>query len=206
MLICGLDEAGRGSVLGPLVVACAVYDSNTKNNAQDSKKLSQNAREAMYDTVLSEAKEVVFVELSAKGITDLQCAGLTLNEIEVELFAEAINMLTTRPDHVFLDAADVIPKRFATNIRQLIDKPIAEWTSEHRADDTYPVVGAASIVAKVHRDAAMKRISEKYNCDLGKGYPSEKKTRDWLSNIAPDFAPEVRTQWATVKNILSLHK
>src|SRR3990167_5260986 len=108
MLIAGVDEAGRGSVVGPLIVACTVFDSEILKSipVNDSKQLSKKKRETLNTQIYKLATEITICVISAKEITELQSSH-TLNEIEVDAFAAVLNQWKSKPDEGYLDAADV---------------------------------------------------------------------------------------------------
>ena len=150
---CGIDEAGRGPVVGPLVVAGVAGDDVEVFRAlgcRDSKKVTPDRRRAI-DRELRKATGVrVAVRVVQPPQLDAAMARDTLNVLEMTLFREIALELGAR--HVFADAADVRADRFARQLAEALP-PGVQVTAEHRADDTYPIVGAASIVAKVARDA-----------------------------------------------------
>jgi ribonuclease HII len=111
----------------------------------------------------------------------------------------------------YVDAADVNAARFGTNLKAQYAKKYPEKAnelsvvSEHQADATYPVVSAASIVAKVRRDELIKELGKKIGIDFGSGYPSDPKTQRFLEDWSRehDTLPEfVRHSWKTAENVL----
>ena len=127
---------------------------------------------------------------------------MTMNEIMVTCFAKVLGEL--RPDHAFVDAADVIANRFGEKIRMKYPGEIM-ITSEHKADVKYPIVSAASILAKVQRDWLLQQLEDELGMEIGSGYPADPKTirflEQWVKdhNSLPSFA---RSSWETSKNIL----
>jgi ribonuclease HII len=108
-----------------------------------------------------------------------------------------------KPDTVYVDAADRLTDRFAEHIQEnLTFNP--KIVSEHKADLKYPIVSAASIIAKVERDKAICQLQQKHG-NIGCGYPSDPKTikflEDWTRKFGtyPDF---VRKSWKTAKRIM----
>ncbi len=134
---------------------------------------------------------------------------MTMNEIMVVCFSKVLEQL--KPDLLYADAADVNEERFATNIRKQYSKTNPEHAKEieiismHQADATYPVVSAASIIAKVRRDELIEELKKEWGLDFGSGYPSDPKTRGFLLNWGKEHSgkfPEiVRQSWQTVENI-----
>jgi len=131
---------------------------------------------------------------------------MTLNEIEVYAFIKVIKKL--KPDVCYVDAVDVNEKRFETNILSgLTYKPII--VSKHKADDIYPVVSAASILAKTARDEEVKKIAQelekKLNLPLGSGYPADPITMKFFNSWFEKYKklpPYTRHSWDTSKRIL----
>jgi ribonuclease HII len=206
LMISGIDEAGKGPVLGPMCVAGVLMD-DTANGAllklgvKDSKQLAPKKREVLDGDIKKIAAKYFVLEVSAFQIDELRKI-MTMNEIMVVCYAKVLEEL--RPDHAFVDAADVIAQRFGENIKKKYMREIT-ITSEHEADVRYPIVSAASILAKVQRDMLVKELGEKIGADIGSGYPSDPKTILFLENWVnehgslPDFA---RSSWETSRRIL----
>lgn len=203
----GIDEAGRGPVFGPLVVA-AVRSTNTAiltdMEVRDSKKIPAARRERMARLIRDEPTcKHVIITRSAEEIDELR-KNQTLNEIEVEMFREAFVALDDAKTRWFLDAADVDEERFGRLV-----SPEKTVVSKHGADDKYVVVGAASIIAKVARDDAMKmlqrRLERKLPYNVGSGYPSDPSTKSFLAAYVEKFGefPEgTRKSWKTAQRLL----
>lgn len=199
MLVLGLDEAGRGPVLGPLVLGAVAIEAARLEalaalGVADSKRLSRARREALLPQIARLAR----VETLA-----LEPAELEGNLTEVELKGLVRLVRAIGPDAVYLDAPvppAAIPA-FLARLRAALDEPVA-LVAENRAEARYPVVAAASIVAKVARDRAMRALQACYG-DIGWGYPAEPKTRAFLRRclIEGRWPPCVRTRWATVQRL-----
>ena len=136
-------------------------------------------------------------------IDNMRNSGINLNKIELIKFAEIISFL--EPDKVYVDSPDVKPKRFSKEISKIVGKGI-EIVSEHKADEKYPVVSAASIIAKVTRDAEIEKIKKKYG-DVGPGYQSNPITIKWLDDwlkTHKEFPDKVvRKTWQTAKDAMA---
>ena len=175
MQICGVDEAGRGSMLGPLVVA-GITISRTKINllkklgVRDSKKLSPTARERLYKKIIEVVDDYYVVRIPPK-IIDKSVSTHSLNHLEAKYMAKVISKLS--PSTAFVDSCDVNSKRFGKEISKLTTN--TKIRSYHHADSKFITVSAASILAKVSRDRAIARLAKKY--DVGSGYPSDPKTK-----------------------------
>jgi len=203
MLICGVDEAGRGCVLGSLIVCAVVFEDDELNiQVADSKKLSPKRRQILSENITSKAKDISIFELTANDINNYHKKGLTLNEMEVIAFTNCLNNLKVVPDKIYLDAADVSEKRFQDNVlkgytnndKGYNNSETKVFIAKHKADANIPVVSAASIIAKVRRDSIMRSIG-----DIS-GY-SDKKTIEWLVQYYKknnEFPKEARTFWKTL--------
>jgi ribonuclease HII len=205
-MIAGIDEAGKGPVLGPMCV-CGVLIDEGKLDAlgrlgvRDSKKLTAKQRGEISWGIKKLADKYFILEVSAAQIDELRKV-MTMNEIMVVCYVKVLEKL--KPTHAFVDAADVNAGRFGDNIKKKYGGSI-EITSEHRADDKYPIVAAASILAKVKRDELVKDIGKKAGVSIGSGYPSDPKTimflEKWVAEHGklPEFA---RSSWETSRRIL----
>jgi ribonuclease HII len=206
-MFCGVDEAGRGPVMGPLVVAAVLVKSDRalkKLQVKDSKLLTRQKREELAPQIMELARVEVTI-ITADEI-DRFMAWDTLNMLEVKHFAALIELL--RPDRAYVDAADVVEARFGQNIQdRLTCRP--ELISQHKADVKYPVVSAASIIAKVFRDRAMDEIQGQLGQDIGSGYAHDEVTlrfmRRWLEEKG-ELPPHTRHCWKTAKTLYSLSK
>jgi ribonuclease HII len=201
-VICGVDEAGKGAVLGPLVVAAVACRSEEEAGAvgaRDSKTLSPIRREEIYAEILARFR-IATRMLSPEKIDARPT--LSLNTCIARLHAEVVAELA--PDLAILDACDVDAKRYRRTVAGFLPKP-CRLVSEHEADRTHPVVGAASIVAKVLRDRAIAGLARKHG-EIGSGYPSDPVTIAWLRDYLehrkapPPFA---RASWATVRDLVN---
>lgn len=205
-MIAGIDEAGKGPVLGPMCVAGVMMDEKkldalSKIGVKDSKQLTAKKREALAVEIRKLADKYYILEVSPAQIDELRKI-MTMNEIMVVCYAKVLDEL--KPDRAFVDAADVIAARFGENIKKKYCHEI-EITSEHNADEKYPIVSAASILAKVQRDALVKALEKNIGVEIGSGYPADPKTIKFLENwirehgTLPDFA---RSSWETSKKMV----
>lgn len=199
-MLCGIDEAGRGPVLGDLVIAgvlCAEGDVDylREIGVKDSKQLSPRRRGALFGLITARFRYHA-IRVSPRELDARVEAGISLNELEGRKFGEIINALG--PEKAYVDCADVVPENFARHIRKVLARPCA-LVVEHRADVTYPLVSAASIVAKVLRDEGIARLRERYG-EIGSGYPSDPKTQAFLRRWSREEGPYpefVRRSWKT---------
>lgn len=200
--IAGIDEAGRGPVMGPLVAAAVRVDDDAElqgMDLRDSKRVPADDRPALARRI-QERFEVTVRTVAAATIDARREQG-SLNEVERDLFVELIDAAAA--DRVYVDAADVDADRFARTL-QARAGPV-EVVAEHGADDRYPVVSAASIVAKVERDRRMDAISEELGFDAGSGYPSDPVTVSFLEQWVDahgELPPYTRSSWRSARRIL----
>ena len=206
MIICGVDDAGRGSVLGPLVIAgISVKRTKIKRlseiGVKDSKQLSPNAREMLYKKIIAIVDNYYVARISPK-IIDQSVRKNQLNHLEAKYMAKVISKL--RPDSSYVDSCDVNPARFGKEISKLANS--GKIYSRHHADSRFVIVSAASIVAKVNRDRAIEKLRKNY--DLGSGYPSDSKTMKFIKKWMLDHheIPKfVRKSWKPVKVMMKLN-
>ena len=209
----GVDEAGRGPAIGPLVVSALNIPERDRSvlrdlGVDDSKSMSKKNRNQLYKEILSHTKSlgwtIGLVICDARRIDEWMDDG-NLNSLEVLLFSEAIGGAAEPGENleIFLDACDVDADRFG----RMVSKTLGDgWHdckiySEHKMDSRDEVVAAASIIAKVTRDSAMEELSHELNIDLGSGYPSDPKTKEALEILCEKevLADCIRRKWANVK-------
>ncbi len=210
-LIAGVDDAGRGPIIGPLVIAAVLIPDDAQQElramgVRDSKLLTPESRTKLDAKIRSFATKITFVEAQPNEIDDFVLHGgrlRRLNFLEARMMAQVIGQL--EPEEAFVDASDVNEARYAENIREFLPVNLKgiKIFSEHHADRTYPVVSASSIIAKVRRDAAIEDLRSRYG-DFGSGYMTDPKTmaflREWRRTHA-DYPPIVRQSWKTIKEI-----
>ena len=203
-LILGIDEAGRGPVIGPMVIAGALIDS-TKLNAlkelklRDSKKLPRAVRTELYDEIRSLCDGVLSLHYSPQ---DLE---LNLTDVEMGAITEITKHF--QPSELFVDAP--VPPAAIPLFTRVVHAKIGisnlEITAENGADDRYEIVSAASIIAKVERDREIEKLREVHG-DFGWGYPAEPKTQNFLRDcyVRDGTFPDcVRQRWATIQRLIS---
>jgi ribonuclease HII len=211
-MICGVDEAGRGPCFGPLVVAGILVENDTelvRIGVNDSKQLTPKKREQLAPQITRLATNYELIVLPAVDI-DVFRKTMTINQLEVFMFSKIIEKL--KPDVCYVDAADVNEERFGQDIvSNLSYKP--RMISKHKADEQYPIVGAASILAKVTRDEHIRKIAQelepRLNLPLGSGYPADPVTKQFLSSWVSRFGtlpPYVRESWETCQQLIKNHK
>jgi ribonuclease HII len=217
----GVDEAGRGPVMGPLVVAALAVavdggeDVLRTMGVRDSKKLQVPRRDRLYAELVKWPHAVV--EVPAEDIDALRALD-SLNLIEARLFASVVlGLLSTLGGDaraaVYLDAADASESAFERMFRGAmagdpLARSVVSVVSRHEADDTYPVVSAASIVAKGRREDAVSRIRQELGQDIGSGYPADPVTIGFLEKWITEkgnLPPHTRRSWRTAQRIVARH-
>lgn len=202
--ICGVDEAGRGPVMGPMVIAGVLVSDDSelkKMGVKDSKRLTPARREELEGEIKAIARYEVVIA-TAEDIDTLR-QRYTMNVIESKMFATVIERLGAKK--AYLDAADSNEEEFKRLVSRELDGGV-EIISKHGADDIYPVVSAASIIAKTTRDSLVNDIKKELGQDIGSGYPSDPKTigflKDWYTEHG-DMPPHTRRSWKTVNRIIN---
>jgi ribonuclease HII len=208
MLVAGVDDAGRGSVLGPLVIVGVLVKEESLQKlvdlgVKDSKLLSPRRREKLAEEIKKISLKWHVVKLSPAEIDKVVNFGRKLhklNRLEAHAMAKVIEEL--KPDIAYVDASDTLAERFKQHILEYLSFKV-QIISEHKADKKYPIVSAASIIAKVERDKAIKKIEEKYG-EVGCGYPTDPKTIKFLKKCLKKYGkyPEfVRKSWKPAKKL-----
>jgi ribonuclease HII len=197
-MICGVDEAGKGSVLGPMVIAAVgtpSEDSLSDLTVRDSKTHTAKERERLA-TIIRKRCRVTTVKIDAQEIDAIRLE-MTMNACVARAHAQAINKIS--PKTAYVDACDVNEFRYAEMVRSHLTRE-CEIVSEHHADSTFPIVSAASIIAKVTRDKEIQKLAKTYGV-IGSGYPADPITISWLSSYIDEFRhppPIARKSWKTV--------
>jgi ribonuclease HII len=202
-MILGIDEAGRGCIIGPMMICGVLMDQSvekalTKMGVKDSKQLSPAKRDSLTSGILSIISKHKLVEVGPSEI-DRSVRSSGVNVLEAEKMAEIIAHF--KPSIAIVDA----PGRggnYHKLLSHLLPRSVDIMSLNH-ADEIYPVVSAASILAKVRRDQSIRNLHNKYG-DFGSGYTFDKKTIAFLKRWYDKYdtmPPCVRTSWKTVKRI-----
>ncbi len=204
----GVDEAGKGPVFGSMFAA-AVWVGQSATlppGIADSKRLTPARRE----TVAKALRTTPGVEIAVAEITPDRIDEPTtdMNSLTVEAHARAISDVLEGPNSSTIglcDACDTDADRFARRVGAACRVEGVTIDARHGADDDSPLVGAASIIAKVERDAHMAALADEYG-DIGSGYPSDRTTQQFLESYITDHGelpPFARRSWATCKRALA---
>ncbi len=191
--IAGIDEAGRGPVVGPMVIAGVLLDESaleelTRIGVRDSKKLSPSRRRAIAEELRALPGIIIHEEVIPPSDIDaaVRDRAMTLNGLEISRMARIVETLA--PHRVYIDLIGPSAEKFCSSLRRLLsDNPVI--VAEHKADSTYPITAAASIIAKTRRDAEIETLNETYEerfGPLGSGYPGDPKTIAFLARARAD--------------------
>ena len=213
----GVDEAGRGPVIGPLVV-CALKIPDLNRDvlewigARDSKELTAKARKVIAGQIEKAAEKHnwgIGLVICPPSRIDLNKSVSDLNTLEIELFAEAIRLANNSHQNkiILADACDSNAERFGKRLENALGENWKNWEidSRHGMDSIDRVAGAASILAKVCRDLEIEKIAAEYNFDIGSGYPSDPKTRAAVKKMVEGNLPAdcLRWTWSTTSDLWS---
>lgn len=206
-IIVGVDEAGRGPILGPMVmVALAVEEKNLqklkKMGVKDSKKLSPQVREELFEKIRAVVHDfrVEVIEPDAIDLS-LKESSSNLNWLEADTAARIVSELN--PDKAIIDC----PSPNIEGYKRYLEKKLSpeakekmELVLEHKADENHVIVGAASVIAKVIRDRSVEVIKKKIKVDFGSGYLHDPKTQDFLENYHDKHPELFRRMWQPYKD------
>ena len=212
MKILGVDEAGRGPVIGSMFISSFEIEEDKISELEeigvkDSKKLSNRKREEIREK-LDDIGDFTLREIEASQIDEMREV-MTLNDIELQGFVEV--MKYSDADRFTVDLPEPDGDRF---IRKMKDELPSRFQSksfvaEHGADDEYPEVSAASIVAKSAREAHVEELHQKYGYDFASGYPHDKPTIEFLEKYMEEkgeLPEETRMSWSTAEKIVKKSK
>ena len=202
-MICGVDEAGKGPVLGPVVVAAVAVD-NAKDiqdlGIKDSKQLTPEKRKELANLIKNKFSFAIEI-IEAERVDEYRRQN-KLNDLNREAFEKLISKLD--PNVAYVDAADVNEHRFGKQIKEkLTNEKDTDVISMHKADAKIDVVAAASIIAKETRENEIRKLKEKIG-DFGSGYPSDERTIKFLKSFYADngkWPTGTRKSWKTVERI-----
>lgn len=205
--IIGIDEAGRGPVIGPMVMVAAAITAKEEKKlrlwgVKDSKLLTPKQREELFDQIMDLCEIEVAVVPPSEIDEAIISHSFNLNLLEAKHSAFMINELSKRLKikEAILDCPSASIESYTRTIKKQLKKDI-KVVCEYKADLNYPIVAAASIIAKVTRDREIERISTIVGESIGSGYPSDERTMDWLEKNHNKGFGFIRRSWASVKNI-----
>ena len=208
MKLLGIDDAGRGPVLGPMILAGIIIDPKEEAtlkswNAKDSKLLTPLQRKAIAEKIKPQFKYNITAS-SPKDIDDSS----NLNYLEAIKTADIINHLTKNLNEkttAIVDCPSVNIQSWSNDVQQLLNKPEnIILKCEHKADANHPIVSAASILAKEKREEEIYKLKLQYKIDFGSGYPADPKTKKFIQENFDNkkYIPLIRFSWNTVKKLI----
>ena len=209
MNVCGIDEAGRGPVIGPLVICGVMVDEKDipklkAIGVKDSKLLTPRRREQMAAQIEMVAKHA-FQIVTPKEIDEtLRSDSMNLNWLEAVRTAMIINEL--KPEVAILDCPSNNIKAYKEYLKVYLENKELDLKADHKAESKYEVVAAASILAKVMRDREVEGIRAATGIDFGSGYSSDPKTRAALEEVLEKHPGILRHEWATIKKTKGMKK
>ena len=207
MLICGIDEARRGPVLSVMVMCGAfIEEKHMKKleslNPKDSKLLTKDEREEIYPKLLSVLKEYKIIIMQPAEIDKAVkgADGLNLNKLEAHKQAEILNEFN--PEKAIIDCPSNNIKSYKQQLLKLLNNKKVDLILEHKAE-RYPLVAAASIIAKVTGDREIERIKKEIGTDFGSGYMSDPKTVEFLKNNFEKYPELFRKSWFPYQELVN---
>lgn len=202
----GIDEAGRGCVLGPMVVACVAADPADrkwfwKHNVRDSKIVPGPQRDDLAKRIMERCWFRVVVVGAPAIDRAVRDRSLTLNGLERDTMAELLRDFREdfeeREALALVDAPSINAQGF---LEQLFHASgwddMSRLKAKHEADRTDRTVAAASIIAKAERERLIAKLKKELGVDFGCGYSHDETTRAFLKTCPPDAA-YVRWSWKT---------
>jgi ribonuclease HII len=204
-MIFGVDEAGKGPVLGPMVIAAVGATSKDvlPDGLKDSKKLTDSKREELADE-LRESDSVVVRTVSV-SVERIDAEETDMNSLTVNGFSSVISLLPDDYTTGLLDASDTDETRFSRRVTEQLDNEYI-LRAEHNADENHPIVSAASIIAKSKREETIQHLNQSVSGEIGSGYPSDPTTRQFIKSYIKEYdelPPFARKSWKTSDDLLS---
>ena len=207
MLICGIDEAGRGPLIGPLVIAGVVADDTIKQRFEqlgvtDSKLIAPLRREQLADIIKEQAVRFHIIVVSPEEVdVAVESTTTNLNFLEGEKSAEILNVLS--PEKGILDCPSTNTRSYEEFVRSRLNQQKLPLIVEHKADLNHIESAAASILAKVTRDTAIEQLKKKIGINFGSGYPADPRTIAFVKEHVKDYPDLFRKSWKTYKQAMA---
>jgi ribonuclease HII len=215
-MILGIDDAGRGPVIGPMILAGCLIDEKTekefsKLGIKDSKQLTQKRREVLAEKIKAGAETFEVALTFPEEIDRTNHEGINLNELEAIKTAEIINKINKgfKKIKVVVDCPSVSIEKWQDLLKtKITNLSNLEISCEHKADKNHVAVSAASILAKCLREKEMTKLKKVYGETIGSGYTSDPVTRKFLEQNHQRYENKgiFRKTWATWKNVVSKNK
>ena len=206
-LIGGIDEAGRGAVIGPMVIAGVTIDIKSEKKlktlgVKDSKALKPKKREMLYDHIQKIAKDIIVLKVAPCRIDTYRKMGMNLDKIEAMKMAEIIDF--NNAARFYVDALTQNPKRSKEVISGFLKNKNADLVVDNYMDESVTVVSAASIIATVERDREIEELKKTVGVNFGVGYPHDPRTIQFMEKIVSeskgkDLPDYIRKSWVTTE-------
>lgn len=210
MLIMGIDDSGRGPIIGPMILAAVLLDKSgedtlKKNKVKDSKMLLHPSRIRLSKIIKETSLAYQVAKSSPEEIDTFIRKGTNLNTIEAIKAAELINSLNNGKEKikVILDCPSNNRSSWKKTLMGFIDNiENLEIICEHKADVNHTSVSAASILAKVEREEEVAKLKVKYG-NFGSGYASDPTTQEFLKSNGQKLKNSgiFRKSWETWKSL-----
>ena len=206
-LILGIDDAGRGPVIGPMVLAGCILEEETKKGlkalgVRDSKQLTQKRREFLEKIIKEKSKGFETVVISPEDIDKKNGDGINLNHLEALAAAEIINKLNKGKEKikVVIDCPSTSILKWTDCLKMNVENlSNLEISCEHKADRNHVAVSAASILAKCAREREMEKLKKEFGPEIGSGYTSDPRTKKFLAKNVGNHRKIFRKSWSTWK-------
>lgn len=204
-ILFGIDEAGRGPILGPLVLAAVTIEDKDLPKLEalpikDSKLLTKQQREQLYKEIIKVVKAYKIITVEPQEIDEaVESDSLNLNWLEAHKTAELINEL--KPDDAFIDCPSPNIPAYTAYLQNIINTK-TNLVCKHKAESLFKVVAAASILAKVTRDNEITEIQKNIPYKIGSGYLTDPITQEFLQKNYQDYQNIIRKSWVTYKKLL----
>ena len=217
-LTLGIDDAGRGPVIGPLVLGGALLNPEAEEKlkalgVRDSKLLTPKKRESLAEEIKEISLGYETVVTSADQLNEMMSSGINLNFIEAIAVAQIINKIRKKVDYkplkIILDCPSINTYAWLDKVREFVGEgKELTYVCEHKADVNNISVGAGAILAKVLRDEEIQKIKESIGTDFGSGYPSDPKTVEFIRENYEKYKNHkiFREHWQTLQRITGKDK
>jgi ribonuclease HII len=203
-LVAGIDESGRGPVIGPLIMAGVLINEEDSARlkslgVKDSKLLTPEQRLYLEKGIKKIAQAYKVIKVPPKEI-DYAVEGhdgLNLNWLEAKKVAEVIN--TLKPEKAIIDCPSPNLKAYSNYIKKHLDHPDIELVVAHKADRDFFEVGAASVLAKNAREKEVEKIEKQLKQKIGSGYMTNPVCQEFVKKNFDKHPELFRKSWSTFK-------
>ncbi|MBT3642970.1 ribonuclease HII [archaeon] len=208
----GIDDAGRGPVLGPMVLAGVLIEEEEEEiigswGAKDSKLLTPKKRFEIKEKVIEKFEHFI---VTSKPIEIDESSNLNyLEAIKTSMIINHLMEPLNEKVRVIVDCPSVNIEAWSEDVFKLVEKKdLVDLFCEHKADYNHKIVSAASILAKEKREAELVRLRRELDVDFGSGYPADPKTKEFIAEHFenPKYKDIIRFSWNTVKRLVKAKK